>query len=412
MSNPKHILYISYDGMTDPLGQSQVLPYLIGLTRFGYRFTILSFEKAERYSDNKALIESICQKHSIDWQPLMYTKKPPILSTLWDVFRMKKKIMQIHQQNPIYMTHCRSHISAMGGRMLQQKKGVPFLFDMRGFYADERVDGGLWNLKNPIFKSVYTFFKNKEKEFLKSSFCSISLTYAGADIMRSWKGFENTNIQVIPCCADLEHFNSSNVKPSETDHWGKKLVISKEHFVVSYLGSLGTWYMADEMFAFFKRLQNSYPNALFLFITPDSPEIIKTYAQKHGISSEFIRVTKASRAEVPVIAKLSSASLFFIKPVYSKKSSSPVKMGELLALGIPIIANRGVGDVDMIIEDTNCGVLVDEFNNESYDKAISQIEELIAKPEKTFTDAAEKYYSLEKGIELYRNVYTLVSDEW
>ena len=39
--------------MTDPLGQSQVLPYLIGLTKEGYQFTILSFEKKERFINKK-----------------------------------------------------------------------------------------------------------------------------------------------------------------------------------------------------------------------------------------------------------------------------------------------------------------------------------------------------------------------
>ncbi|MDD2412856.1 MAG: glycosyltransferase, partial [Bacteroidales bacterium] len=253
MSIQKHILYVSYDGMTDPLGQSQVLPYIIGLTKLNYRFTILSFEKKERFADGKALIESICEKHAIDWQPMMYTKKPPILSTLWDVFQMKRKIRQVQKSNPIDICHCRSHISSMGGRMLQQQKGIPFLFDMRGFYADERVDGGLWNLKNPVFKMVYTFFKKKEKEFLQNAFCSISLTHAGANIIHSWKGFENTNIKVIPCCADLNHFDGSKVDEKDLEQWRDKLDISPKQFVVSYLGSLGTWYMVDEMFAFFKQ---------------------------------------------------------------------------------------------------------------------------------------------------------------
>lgn len=391
--------------MTDPLGQSQVLPYIIGLTKLNYRFTILSFEKKERFADGKALIESICEKHIINWQPMMYTKKPPILSTLWDVFQMKQKIRQVHKSNPIYICHCRSHIPSMGGRMLQQQKGIPFLFDMRGFYADERVDGSLWILKNPVFKMVYTFFKKKEKEFLQNAFCSISLTHAGANIIHSWKGFENTNIKVIPCCADLNHFDGSKVDEKDLEQWRDKLDISPKQFVVSYLGSLGTWYMVDEMFAFFKQLKTKYPNALFLFITPDRKQIIESYATKHQIDEKSLRVIKASRAEVPFIAKLSSISLFFIKPVFSKKASSPVKMGELLALGIPIVANRGVGDVDLIIEDTNCGILVDDFSQESYEKAILEIDAFIQKPSLVFTQAAEKYYSLKKGIDLYHKVY-------
>jgi hypothetical protein len=37
---------------------------------------------------------------------------------------------------------------------------------MRGFWADERVEGKIWNVKNPVYRKAYQFFKQKEKEFL------------------------------------------------------------------------------------------------------------------------------------------------------------------------------------------------------------------------------------------------------
>ena len=40
---------------------------------------------------------------------------------------------------------------------------------MRGFYADERVDGGIWNKSHVIYKNNYNYFKSKEKEFLQES---------------------------------------------------------------------------------------------------------------------------------------------------------------------------------------------------------------------------------------------------
>jgi hypothetical protein len=43
-----NVIYISYDGMTDPLGQSQVIPYLIGLTKKGHNISIISCEKTTR----------------------------------------------------------------------------------------------------------------------------------------------------------------------------------------------------------------------------------------------------------------------------------------------------------------------------------------------------------------------------
>ena len=79
--NKKQVLYLSYDGMTDPLGQSQVLPYIVGLTKEGYSFTLVSCEKKERYVQHRKIIEQICNDNNIDWQPIFYTKNPPVLST-------------------------------------------------------------------------------------------------------------------------------------------------------------------------------------------------------------------------------------------------------------------------------------------------------------------------------------------
>jgi len=84
------VLYISYDGMTDSLGQSQVIPYLIGLTKKGYAFTLMSCEKEENFAQHKNKIQSILDANNIIWKPISYTKKPPVLSTVYDVNRLKK----------------------------------------------------------------------------------------------------------------------------------------------------------------------------------------------------------------------------------------------------------------------------------------------------------------------------------
>src|SRR5688500_3495796 len=72
--NRLNILYLSYDGMTDPLGQSQVLPYLGGLAKAGHRIALVSFEKPDRFKSTRQIIESFCNQHNIDWHPISYTK--------------------------------------------------------------------------------------------------------------------------------------------------------------------------------------------------------------------------------------------------------------------------------------------------------------------------------------------------
>lgn len=41
----RRVLFISYNGMLEPLGQTQVLPYLRKLAQHGVQFTLLSFER-------------------------------------------------------------------------------------------------------------------------------------------------------------------------------------------------------------------------------------------------------------------------------------------------------------------------------------------------------------------------------
>ena len=66
-------IYLSYDGLTDPLGQSQVLPYIIGLKQKGYDVTIISFEKTSQ--TNREKIKSILSENLIGWIPLHIFRK-------------------------------------------------------------------------------------------------------------------------------------------------------------------------------------------------------------------------------------------------------------------------------------------------------------------------------------------------
>src|SRR6185295_3449393 len=98
MKAKKKILFISYDGMTDPLGQSQVIPYLAGLTEYGYEFTILSCDKPNKYADHKEYVMNVLRPYSIKCVSIPYHKKPPVLSSYFDFLMLKKKAGQLHKK--------------------------------------------------------------------------------------------------------------------------------------------------------------------------------------------------------------------------------------------------------------------------------------------------------------------------
>jgi glycosyltransferase involved in cell wall biosynthesis len=127
--------------------------------------------------------------------------------------------------------------------------GIKFLNDIRGFWADERVDGGMWDLRNPIYKFVYRFFKKKEDEFIIHADYNTCLTFAARTEIQNWKHIpqQPIPIEVIPCCADMELFDPANVNQEYTDQLKAELKIQEGDIIISYLGSIGGWYLTEEM---------------------------------------------------------------------------------------------------------------------------------------------------------------------
>ncbi len=406
MSKPCRLLYVSYDGMTDSLGQSQVIPYLVGLAAHGHQIHLLSCEKPERFQKSEGEIRNLLASHNIIWHPIAYHKRPPILSTVWDIDRLKRAAISLHHQHAFELLHCRSYIAAMVGLLFKQRFGVRFIFDMRGFYADERVDGGLWKLNNPIYRAVYHYFKAREREFLLAADQIVTLTHlAREEILRWALPGKTLQIEVIPCCVDLDHFSRAKVTTKQQQTLRASLGLNADDFVVTYLGSIGTWYMLPEMLQFFVALTQHQPRAKFFFITPDDPTQILETAARAGIAADRLIIVAATRSEVPPLLSLSTIGLFFIKPTYSKMASSPTKLGELLSMGIPVVMNANVGDSKWIHQHFDIGETVDGFTQAEYQRVIANLEKVVALSPTSLRHAAEAYFSLSRGVDLYRGIY-------
>ncbi len=387
-------LYLTYDGLTDPLGQSQILPYIYGLQQRGYFFTIISAEKPKFFQQSSPRLHEVLHQNTIQWLPSTYHKFPPVLSTLWDLWKMYKKASGEIRTGKYGVVHARSYLPGIIAMNLKKSYRLPWIFDMRGFWADERVEGGLWNLKNPFFKLVYQYIKKQETKMLKDADHIVVLTTKAKKIIVQKFGVDSSKVTVIPCCVDLTHF--SPIKP-----------ISQKQDLL-YLGSLGTWYMLDEMLDFFKLYKSSFPAARFRIVTKDTINILKQLCQKKNIPFEWIEVQSLTREQVPRAIATCAHAIYFIKPGYSKLASSATKLGEILAMGIPVVSNSQIGDQEELFEKYSMGVLVNDFNKEEYSKAISILKTQFFDPTQLRV-SAESYFSLENGLNSYQAVYEQLS---
>ncbi len=399
----KRVLYISYDGLTDPLGQSQIIPYLSGLSVKGYRITILSNEKKENYHENRAVVEKKLLDAKITWKFTFYSNKPPVVSTAFGVRRMIKLASFLAKKEAFDIIHCRSILSTMVGDSVRKRFGGKLIFDIRGFWADERVEGGLWNLDNKLYKAIYSYFKKKERTYFKTADAVITLTENAKKYVLA--NFETKkNFQVVPCAVDLNHFSTKSLDQAMITDLKSKWGVTDADFVLSYIGSLGTRYRLKEMLQFFKQLQLIQPNAKFLFITKSDTSQIKDLCQELQIDFKNIIIDSCNYQDIPNYIAVSDASIFFIVTSFSGKAVSPTKQGEIMSLGLPIVCNADLGDSDTILKSTKTGIVPNDYSIEALRQGAKDLLAFSVTPQE-IENAAADYFSLEKAVEKYHSVY-------
>ena len=395
--NSKTILYVTYDGLSDPVSQSQVLPYLEKLSQNGISYHILSFEKKERLATNEDKIWEKIEKNNWIWYPEDYTKTPAVLSTLYDIDKGKEKIRKILKYNPnISAIHVRSYIPMMMAFSIAKKNNIPIIFDMRGFWADERVDGHLWSLNNPIYRAVYNYFKKKERLWITNSDAVVVLTNAAKNYLINHFKVSPNNVYVIPCATDIDLFDPDKIEMKYDNHT----------FNLLYFGSAENWYLFDEMFEFYNEYRKFFSPSKFILILHSKNSEILEKIDKYDWHDEVEIIYNVPRAAMPEYINLAAHVIFFLNN-FSKKGRSPIKLVETLAMGKPIIPNKGIGDIDEI-ENDNCGVVIDKFDVDQFTNACQRLKNTEF-DSKVIRDNALQTYDLNLLCEKYKIIYDTFS---
>lgn len=397
----KNTLYISFDGLSDPLGQSQILPYLCGIAAQGFAVHILSCEKPERLKKEKHTIALMLGSLPITWEYILYDEQAGSLSRLSYVRRIQLLAKRTIQKKKIELVHCRSYLASIIGLVLKRTHKIPFVFDMRGFWADERIDGGIWRRGNYIHDLFYTYFKKKEKQFLLYSDAVISLTHAAVRVLENQ--YPEAGIQykttVIPCCVNTDLFSHEAIplaKPLAS-------VLPGDHVLV-YTGSVGTWYYTRQMIDCILVWKEYIPTIKLLIVTRDTLQLEQILASYSPDTRRIIISASSAHKDVASYLALAKASVFFIKPSYSKIASSPTKMAECWAMDLPIITNVGIGDNDLYFNEHQGGILVKEFTKEEYTNACLDYLAL-SRPPGFYRKIALRHFDTKTAVTQYVSIY-------
>lgn len=407
MKNRFPILYITYDGLLDPLGSSQILPYIYGISRHSGPIFILSFEKKNRFLNSGNQLKLKLLTENITWYPLVFSRNIGFFGTIkkiWDLLRMYVYASYISINHQIKIVHARSHVASWVALFLKRTLNVKFIFDCRGLWVDERIDKGSWDLNKVIHRLQYKFLKNRERSLFKNADHIIVLTEAVINEVFQLGASKKDNITVIPCCADFNHFKLPSIEQKINAR--KLLGWHKDAFVMGYLGSIGKMYMIDTFLKLFKILVSERKDIFALIITPDVEEANDFVDLLMPISlKDRIKILSGTREEVPKLLAAINVLISFIKPSYARLACSPSKNAEALAMGIPLICNNGIGDVEKQINLLNAGYVVDLEKDYNFQNILQKFEQIKFLNSKEIRTNAYQLFDISLAYEKYKFIY-------
>ncbi len=405
------VLYITYDGLLDPLGASQILPYLLGINDSSKSIFIVSVEKSERYSKNFEKLNKELLEKNIYWEPLLFSQKFGVFGKIWDFLKMYFTASKLCFFKKINIVHARGHVSAQVASFLKKIFKVRYIFDFRGLWVDERVDKGSWDLDKSFDKIQYKYFKYKEIKLLNNADHIVLLTNKVRDEVCRISETNPDKLTVIPCCADFNHFTlqTSSKKLSSR----KFLGIPNNGLVFGFLGSVGPMYLLDDYFKFIELIYKKYAligiEVFGLLITND---LDAANFSKHKIVNEDLNkniiVLSTTRSQVPALLHSLDVLVSFISSTYARQASSPTKIAESFACGIPIISNKGVGDVEDQINNINGGKVISNTLQQTLESVLPKLDKIISLDRENIRNNAKEFLSLDIALQRYKDVYSKI----
>lgn len=403
MSNLKRmgttILYVTYNGIFDPVGQSQILPYLEEFSKNGYRIRLISFESTKQENRIKEA-ENRLKNYGIEWLCFQRVDKEifalKILRFIWAFLR---SIFWL-QRKPCQILHARGYPGAILGIGLSILQ--PFrkkIFDMRGFAVEENAEVKGW-ASHPCF---FWIGKQIESILIRSYTDIVTLTEDAKEILRT-NGVQKP-IHVIPCCVDTDLFRPHT--PEEQDKAREKLGLKGKKIMI-YAGSLAGWYDLDLFVQTFMTLKKKLPELFLIVLTQNNADKLVNFFKQKSITDYWL--LGCDRKHSVFWLALADMGIVSVKSSPAKKASFAIKFAEILSVGVPVLSSSYNEHVRRLITDSGCGVLIEELKKrDSQEKFISYLNDPEVR-QRCRQTAMEKLSLLSVGVPAYQKIYGLADN--
>lgn len=210
-----------------------------------------------------------------------------------------------------------------------------------------------------IDEYIYTHNKGQDDSFVKTLNARLKTSIRKADMsicvsenlrkqLMEYSGLELNNTFIYPCCADIARFEHTSCP------------CNKEKIVVGYFGGFNKWQCIDTILDIFNELRKKDSRFFLMLITNSSTEPYKEKLEKIGKENYSIKGVPFN--EIPENISKMDASFALRESRPLNIVSSPTKLSESLAAGVPIIVTKASGDYAEMLIDNKNGLLIESID--------------------------------------------------
>lgn len=398
------ILFVTWDGPQSSYLEGLFLPIFKKLKEVGINFHILQFTWADQQSvaERKAVsLEAGCS-----YQSVSVLRKPVALGSVITALIGYRHIRKAITAHNIDVVLPRSTLPALSTLLALRGRATRFVFDADGLPLDERID---FAGQSPT-SLVYRLLRDIEAQAVGQADTVLTRSVKASEILlaRAGAGTKEDKFNVVSNGRDIELFSPGS---SETrSEMREALGVNADAPLLVYAGSIGPQYCATEMLHLFELIKKERPDSHFLVLT-GSPNIMEQkIAAKPDLISE-VTIKRVPANEVPAYLACADLGIGFRQTSFSMQGVAPIKLGEYLLCGLPLVATKGIGDTHAI--DTKAGFLVevmDEFELKSVaDWFVGQVLPQRDSLREHCRQVGVAHFSLEASADSYHKALTAVT---
>jgi glycosyltransferase involved in cell wall biosynthesis len=325
------LLFITWDGPQTNYLTGLFLPILAGLRQSGHSPHVLQFTWG---SDEKVAEKRTCEARGVPYRMVRVRRIGGGLGPFLTAAAGSLAIRRAVRDWKIDLLMPRSLMPALSVLCLGPKRGLTIVFDADGFAADERAD--FQGLSRSSM--TYRILKWVERRMARLADSVMVRTTRAADMLRA-------DARVT---ADRFHVVTNGRDPHAYD--GDRASRSDNSLRLCYAGSIGAQYLPDQMLGIARSLREAVPETTLELFTGDTQNALRALERANLVGAEWIAISQVKPQAIPSALKSCDLALALRKKCYSTQGVAPIKIGEYLMAGMPIIGTAGVGEVEPLIE--------------------------------------------------------------